>query len=289
MPVETKKPGDVQGDPNATPSNADQNQLLAKLVAQVTDLSAKLDAVMSGGQTAGDANVQGGGGPAAGPVEGGPASGAPGAPPNPAAGGGEPGDELTDEQIEQLINDVEGKGGAVPGAGAPPAAGGGEPPARREEKPEQAMGYAGGANTNVAQLSRTEDDELARLREENTQLKLSRDKDELKGKLTELRNKGVQLTEEDVENELRDMMALPAEYRPILLNRIEKNYRRAPVGQGVIPAVEEAGKTAANPNGITAAQNDECIRLARNEGLSYEAMHKKLFGRFPWEKAKTVL
>lgn len=285
MPTPTDPTKTGQGDPNATPTNADQNQLLSKLISLVTDLSAKFDA-MSGEAGAGDANTAQPGAPGA---EG--AAGAPGAP----GAAGEPGEEMSDEEIEKLLGSLEGQGGAAPGAaGAPPApgaAGGtGEPPARRQDKPEQAMGYPGGQNTTVpTQLSRDEANELTRLRDEVTQLKLSRDKDEIKGKLIALRTAGVQLTDEDIEQEVRDIVALPPDMRPILLNRIEKNYRRAPVGGGVIPAVADARTATGKPGALTPEQNNEVIQLARTEGLSYEAAHKKLHGRFPWEQPKAAI
>lgn len=272
---------DTQGDPNATPSNADQNQLLSKLIAQVTDLSAMVQTLM-GGAAAGDANT-GAEGAAPG------AAGAPGAP----GAGGQPGEELSDEEIEKLIGELGGQGGAAEGAaGAPPVAGGaaGAPPARREEKPEQAMGYPGGqAAVGPAKLSREQESaELVRLRDEVAQLKLSRDKDDIKAKLVSLRAAGVLLTDEDVEQEVREIVALPADMRPILLNRIEKNYRRAPVG-GVLSSVADARNASGGPAALTEEKKNEVIQLARQESLSFEAAHKKLLGRFPWEQPKATI
>ncbi len=150
------------------------------------------------------------------------------------------------------------------------------------------MGYPGGQNTftpgeSPKKLSRDEADaEIARLRDEVTNLRLQRDRDAVTAKVKELETQGV-LFEDGIEKEINDVMALPADMRPILLSRMEKQYKRKP-GTGVNPAVLNSANVA--PDGITLEQRDQVVKLARESGDSFEVAFKKSFGRFPWEPAR---
>ena len=251
----------------STPASTDLVSVISKLVAKVSDLEAKLDQALMGG-TGGDAQTQPGGG----------AEGAPGV-------GGEPGDEMSDDEIAKLIQELEEQGGE---AGAAEAGEGKEEQPRKTDAPAQAMGYPGGQNTftpgeSSKKLSRDEAyAEIARLRDEVTNLRLQRDRDAVTAKVKELEAQGV-LFEDGIEKEINDVMALPADMRPILLSRMEKQYKRKP-GTGVNPAVLNSANIA--PDGITQEQRDQVVKLARESGDSFEVAFKKTFGRFPWEPAR---
>lgn len=277
MPTDVKT-GPEAGDDTkqaATPSLSDLVQTINKLAASLGDMNAKLDKLVSGG-VGGDGQEQ----PGAGPDAGAPADGA----------AGEPGSEMSDEEIEQLIQELEGGQG---GAGAPPAAAGapgGEPAApRKEDTPVQTMGYPGGQSTvgmpKEQPVKQSRDPEVDQLRAELEAIKLERARDEVTAKLNAMVADGVYI--EDVAAEVRDVLALPADMRPVQLSRIEKNYKR--VNRNPLGAVVNANGNTMTVGEISDSDRDEVIRLARDEGYSYEVAFKKKFGRFPWEPGKAKI
>lgn len=278
MPTEMKPGQDVKDEgskQSATPSLSDLTQSLNKLAAMLGDMNAKLDKLTSGG-VGGDGQDQPGAGADAGAAAGGAA--------------GEPGSEMSDEEIEQLIQELEGGQGAGAAAGAPPGAAGAAQPPRKDEAPVQTMGYPGGQNTvgmpkeEPMKQNREENAEVAQLRLQVEALQLERSRDDVTAKLKDLRSRGVHI--EDLDAEVRDILALPSDMRPAQLSRIEKNYRR--VSGRPLGAVLDAAGNSGVVGEISEAQRDEVVRLARDDGLSYEAAFKKKFGRFPWEPSKAV-
>lgn len=276
MPTPTDDRKGDEGTQNATPNQADIAQTLNKLVAAVSDLQATVSKLVSGGTGGGGEEVPGGG-----------AAGAPGA-------GGEPGEEMSDEEIEKLIAELEGQGGAAGAAGtgegqgaAGAAPGAGQPP-RKTDEPAQAMGYPGGSNTQVpteqpAKASRHTDPEVARLQDELEAIKLERAREQITTKINDLEKAGVIF--EDKDAEVRDLLALPADMRPTMLSRIEKSYQRQSPGNGrTLASVINAASNVVGT--ITKDQQDEVVRLAREDAVSYEVAFKKKFGRYPWEAVK---
>lgn len=255
--------GDKGKKQDATPSMSDLIQTINKMAAQMADMNAKIDQLTTGGVGGGGEEVPGGAG----------------------AGGADDGGQMSDEEIEQFIKELEAGGG---GQSAPVDGGQSAPVDNRQtDRPVQTMGYPGGSNTYVAKetpvkQSREESAEIARLRQEVEALQLERARDEITGKVKELIGKGVLV--EDPDAEIRDILALPAAMRPAQLSRMEKQYRRAPIG-GLNSAVIDSNGVQVRGS-INEADKNEVIQLARSEGLSFEAAFKKRYGRFPWEQAK---
>jgi hypothetical protein len=290
MPADITPKGDQPVD---TPEGEDTNSLLRKLVATVTDLSTKFDTFANGG-SGGDGNTA--------------QAGAPGA--DAAAGGAPGGDQMSDQDIEALIAQLEQSGGAgAPGAAGPPGAGGpppgapagpaapggeGPPVDRKEDKPAQAMAYAGGQNTftpglaggkEPAKLDR-QDEVVLQLQRERDELKLKLARQDVESKLKKLvEAKSLLMDEKDFNEEVDDILAFPEDRRQARLERIEKNYPRD-ITRLTLPAVGASQEVRGGNSGATQAEVEQVVQLARTEKLSYDAAFRKQFGRFPWEKAK---
>jgi len=179
---------------------------------------------------------------------------------------GAEGEEMDDPELEALIAQYEaqGKGGETKPAEAP----------KEEKKPEPKPMQA----SREAELEAR----IAELESKETKLQLSRELDALekKGVLWE--------SEEDKQEDLILLMALPAEQRVRQLSRIEKKYGQAPVGGEILDSVVQASRKEKTNNAMTPEQ-DAKIRetaLRSNGNLSYEAACKVVTGKFPHEFGK---
>ena len=187
-----------------------------------------------------------------------------------AGAGSDGGGDISDEELEALLND----GGEMD----PGPAGGAEPPedaSRKGDKPVQNMGYAGGANTHVAnpvKLARVAslEQEVANLKNENAKFQLSRE-------LSKLRDKGIDVDPDDQEL-LADLASQPADMRSRSVARIVKLARRAPVTNhyGLETALAHSTDGTAGRRVQTKEDQAKVIQLARQKGVAYEAAAAEL-------------
>lgn len=227
-----------------TGSNEEMKNLLQQILAGITQLvQAQQAPEPDAAAMAASAPGQPGGAPA------GPSGGAP--------------DELTDEELEQLLGGGEDQD-QDPNAGVDEEASRkGEPP------PVQNMGYCGGTNTHVngpqvKKLSRQEH-ELGELR-----VKLARM--EIKGVLTELKAEGYNVDPKD-DALVQDLAAMPPDMRGRSLDRIKLS-RPAPVKDQFNLESAIANSTNGTLKGRrmqTVEERSAVIKLARQKGISFEA------------------
>lgn len=195
---------------------------------------------------------------------------APGAAPAPEAApeGTEP-EELSDEELEKLIAELEKGGGEK----------GGEAPKKPDEAPVQAS-YAqpGPTNAGPKQMSREESDELVKLREEVAVLQLSREFDRLE-------KAGLQWTDaEDRQADLDFAKSLPENARKTFIARIEKKYAQAPVGNRPLEAVLQAARPQnEGKQTLTDDLKTKIVAHATTNKLSFEAACKFVTGKYPHE------
>lgn len=194
-------------------------------------------------------------------------TGAPEAAPEAAPAGAEP-EELSDEELEKLIAELEKGGGEKKDA-----------PQKPDEAPVQAS-YAqpGPTNAGPKQMSREESDELVKLREEVAVLQLSREFDRLE-------KAGLQWTDaEDRQADLDFAKSLPANARKTFISRIEKKYAQAPVGNRPLEAVLQAARPQnEGKQTLTDDLKTKIVAHATTNKLSFEAACKFVTGKYPHE------
>lgn len=179
-----------------------------------------------------------------------------------APAGGEGEGELSDEELEKMLAELE--------AGQAPAGETKKP----EEKPVQAMAYAG--PTNTKQLSRSEQelaDRIHKLESENARLQLSRELDKLSEKGI------VWADDEDKRKDLDFLVALPPDLRQMQLSRIEEKYAQAPVGSEILAPVQNARNSGKRK--MTPDMKQAIVAHAAKNQLNFGAACKVLYGEYP--------
>lgn len=171
-------------------------------------------------------------------------------------------DELTDEELAQLL-------GSAPGAATPP-----EDTSRAGEKPvPNAGGYAGGANTEVPEVTKKMQRDLDETRAQLARL-------EVKGKLNDARMSGKDVNPDDQEL-ISDLISVPPDIRGRQIDRIIALARPLPMKSGNLDhaARNSTGGSDASQGAPDEATRDKIVKLAREKNITYESAFEQTMGR----------
>lgn len=248
MPVEEKK--DVKPDsakPPADPKESGKAKSEDGKIDQILALLTKLAEALPGVA-----------GPGADPAA---AAGA--APPggDPAAAGGAPGgdQQMSDQEYEQMIQQMMQQGGGEPGAGAAP---GGDPAADASRKGDEKVknsGSPGVANTVVDDEVKTR---LSRIEQENAALRSEVTKRDIKEKLQHIRNIDQRDVNPDDEALINDLAAVPPDIRARSLDRLKLSRPLISADRfHLSAAINNARVNAGGKKRVT--DNETMIRLSR--------------------------
>lgn len=163
-----------------------------------------------------------------------------------AAGAPGPEDQVSDEDIEAFLRELE-QGGAQ----------GQEIPKGADEKVNADYSFGGGMNTSQPK-------ELTKLQRDVARLEAELAERDVKEKLVQLQRDGYKL---DIPAETKTLMSVDPESRKILLARIETNYTKAPVGDKRLPGLDDAeGTPAPKVSQFTDEKRKEVVKLQRESG-----------------------